>query len=120
MSSKRTDHAVDLACMPGAIAPEERAAHFELGRRLLGELAQERVDLPSGIAIRLESGEFQQVARFIDNERKCCPFLHVEIEIGPGTGPMWLRLTGPSGTRELIEAELGLIAASSCGCATTS
>jgi hypothetical protein len=109
-----------LVCALNAIPAAERAAHYELGRRLLGELAQERIDLPSGIAVRLDSGEFQQVARFIDNERKCCPFLHVEVEIGPGTGPMWLRLTGPQGTRELIEAELGLTAATSCGCATTS
>jgi len=46
------------------------------------------------------------VARFVANERKCCPFLHIEVELGGG-GPIWLRLTGPEGTRELIDAELG-------------
>jgi hypothetical protein len=112
-----TDPRLDLVCVPGAIAPGERAAHFELGRRLFAELAEERIDLPSGIAVRLASDNFPQVARFVANERKCCPFLRIEVEIAPGGGPMWLRFTGPQGTRELIEAELGLTsAAGSCGC----
>jgi hypothetical protein len=60
------------------------------------------------------------VARFIANERKCCPFLHIEVEIAPGAGPMWLRLTGPPGTRELIEAELALATAGPCNCCAES
>ena len=108
MSTNTTDPAVDIVCVPGAIPPGERAAHFELGLRVFAELAEERIDLPSGIALRLAGDNLPQVARFIANERKCCPFLHIEVEIAPGAGPMWLRLTGPPGTRELIEAELGL------------
>ena len=112
-----TDSALDLICVPGAIAPSERTAHFELGRRLFAELAEEQIDLPSGIAVRLAGDNFPQVARFVANERKCCPFLHIEVEIAPAGGSMWLRLTGPEGTRELIAAELGLTsAAGSCGC----
>ncbi len=108
MSTNTTDPAVDIVCVPGAIPPGERAAHFELGLRVFAELAEERIDLPSGIALRLAGDNLPQVARFVANERKCCPFLHIEVEIAPGAGPMWLRLTGPPGTRELIEAELGL------------
>ncbi|TMG84255.1 MAG: hypothetical protein E6H78_10330 [Betaproteobacteria bacterium] len=108
MSTNTTDPAVDIVCVPGAIPPGERAAHFELGLRVFAELAEERIDLPSGIALRLAGDNLSQVARFVANERKCCPFLHIEVEIAPGAGPMWLRLTGPPGTRELIEAELGL------------
>ena len=112
-----TDPASDLVCISDAIAPGERAAHFELGRRVFAELAEERIDLPSGIAVRLAGDHFPQVARFVANERKCCPFLHIELDIAPGGGPMWLRFTGPEGTREVIEAELGLTSAvGSCGC----
>lgn len=116
MTTITTDPALDLVCVPGAIAPEERAAHFELGRRLFTELAEQRIGLPSGIAVRLAGDGFPQVARFVANERKCCPFLHIEVEISPGGGPIWLRLTGPLGTRKLIEAELGVTTAGSCGC----
>src|SRR5438874_12910561 len=103
-----TDPSFDLVCVPGAIAPGERVAHFVLGYRLFAKLAKERIDLPSGIALRLDADNVSEVARFVANERKCCPFLHIEVDIAPGGGPMWLRLTGPEGTRELIEAELGL------------
>ncbi len=112
-----TDPTFDLVCVPGAIAPGERSAHFELGHRLFANLAKERIDLPSGIAVRMAADNFPEVARFVANERKCCPFLHIEVDIAPGGGPVWLRLTGPQGTRELIEAELGLTtAAVPCGC----
>src|SRR5512132_2828740 len=108
MSTKTTDAAIDVVCVPSAIPLTERVAHFKLARQMFAELVEERIDLPSGIALRLPSDTFPQVARFIANERKCCPFLHSEVEIAPGAGPMWLRLTGPPGTRELIEAELAL------------
>jgi hypothetical protein len=81
-----TDPTFDLVCVPGAIAPGERAAHFLLGHRLFAKLAEERIDLPSGIALRLAADNFSEMARFVANERKCCPFLHIEIEIAPGLG----------------------------------
>jgi hypothetical protein len=116
MPNVSTDPTRDLVCVPGAIPAQERAAHFALGRRLFTELAEERVDEPAGIALRLPADELAQVARFVANERRCCPFLRVEVDIAPGTGSMWLRLTGPQGTRELLEAELGLNPSASCGC----
>lgn len=106
----------DLICIPDAILRSERAAHFELGRRLFTELAEERTDLTTGIALRFSSGVLPLVTRFVENERKCCPFLQVEIEIAAGDGPLWLRLTGPQGTRELIEAELELTTSTGCRC----
>ena len=114
-----TNPSFDFVCVPGAIAPGERVAHFVLGYRLFAKLAEERIDLPSGIALRLAAENFSEVARFVANERKCCPFLHIEVEIAPDGGPMWLRITGPEGTRELIGAELGLTMAGSCGCTNT-
>lgn len=105
----------DLVCIPDAIPPAERAKHFDLGRRLFTELAEERTDLPTGIALRFASNALPLVARFIDNERKCCPFLRIDIEVAAGGGPLWLRLTGPQGTRELIEAELD-VTSGVCGC----
>src|SRR5438067_2381627 len=114
-----TDPSFDLVCVPGAIAPGERVAHFVLGYRLFAKLAKERIDLPSGVALRLHADNISEVARFVANERKCCPFLRIEIEISPGGGSMWLRLSGPEGTRELIDAELGLAMAGSCGCNNT-
>jgi hypothetical protein len=106
--------ALELVCVPGAIPAQERAAHFALARRLFTEVAEERVDELTGIALRLPADELAQVVQFVANERKCCPFLRVEVDIAAGASSMWLRLTGPQGTRELLEAELGLNAPARC------
>lgn len=103
-----------LACVPSAIPATERASHFALARELFHEVAQERTDLPDGYAVRFSPDALEAVARFVANERKCCPFMNFELSIAPGSGPPWLRMTGPAGTREIVQAELGL--ADSCGC----
>jgi hypothetical protein len=95
-----------LACVPAAILADERPAHFALARRLFTEAAQERRDLPDGLAFRFAPDAFEQVTSFVSNERRCCPFLHFEFTVGPADGPVWLRMTGPPGTREFLLAEL--------------
>jgi hypothetical protein len=105
MASCTTD-CVELACVPAAIAPDERPAHFALIRRLFADLVRERADLPNGYAYRFPPDAFDALARFVANERKCCPFLDFELELGANAGPIWLRLTGPAGTGAILEAEL--------------
>lgn len=103
-----------LACIPSAIPASERQAHFALALELFTKRATERVSLPEGYGFRFDSSAFDDVARFIKNERKCCPFLTFEVELAAQSGPLWLRMTGPEGTREVLDAELNL--AGSCGC----
>ena len=99
-------HCVDLACVPTAIAPEERPAHFALITQLFGELVEERTDLPNGYAYRFSADALEGVARFVANERRCCPFLSFEMVLAAEGAPLWLRLTGPEGTRAVLDAEL--------------
>ena len=56
MSTNTTTEAIDVVCVPRAIPLGERVAHFELGRRLFTEMVEERIDLPSGIALQLPGG----------------------------------------------------------------
>ena len=101
--------ATPLACVPGAIPPAERAAHFALVTRLFADVARERSDLPAGedgYAYRFDADALDDLARWIANERRCCPFLTFTVEPAPGGGPVWVRLAGPPGTRELLDAEL--------------
>jgi hypothetical protein len=35
-------------------------------------------------------------------ERLCCPFLRLEMDVLPKLGPVWLRMTGREGTKELL------------------
>lgn len=97
-----------IACVPGAIPADERAAHFALIRSLFGAAAESREPCGDGYAYRFPPDALEGVSRFVLNERKCCPFLSFSLEITPADGPVWLRLTGPEGTREFLDAELSL------------
>jgi hypothetical protein len=103
-----------LACVPGAIAPGDRQAHFSLAKELFHQRALERVALPNGYAARFPIDALEAVARFVANERKCCPFMCFEISFGPESAPLWLRMTGPDGTKDVLDAEFNLT--SCCGC----
>lgn len=97
--------AVALVCVPDAIPAEERPAHQALLRQLFGEAAEDREAIPNGYAFRFSPDILDGLARFVANERKCCPFLEFMIHVTPD-GPIWLRMTGPAGTPEFLEAEL--------------
>lgn len=96
-----------LACVPAAIPPGERAAHFEATARLFAA-ARERQSLAEGYALRFDPDRLRDVALFVELERRCCPFLDFTLELAADDGPLWLRLTGPTGTRAFLEAELRL------------
>lgn len=95
-----------LACRMDAIPAAERAEHRALIVRLFELAALERQDLQHGYAFRFAPEELVSVARFIESERLCCPFLEIALTVSPASGPLWLRLTGPEGTPAFLDAEL--------------
>src|SRR5262245_22683049 len=107
-SMQTAEPGAGLACIPSAIPLSKRAGHFMLARKLFTQLVRERTDLPTGFALRFAAEAFEDVARFVDNERKCCPFIAFEIALEPGGDALWLRMTGPEGTRDVLQAELDL------------
>lgn len=102
----------EIICVPAAIPTGERWEHFRLAGELFSARALERRDLPDGYAIRFSQADFEAVMRFISKERLCCPFLRFEMHVEPHGGSLWLHMTGPQGTREMLQAELNL--AQSC------
>jgi len=66
--------------------------------------------LPNGYRLCFEQSDDVMVslAALIETERACCPFLTFQLIVEPDHGPVSLELTGPAGTREFLEAELGL------------
>ena len=110
----RMEYHGGLVCVPNAIASADRPAHFALVKQLFCELAQERAVLENGYGFRFAPDTLEKVCRFIANERKCCTFMSFELTIAPDSGPLWLCMTGPEGTRAVLDAELELQA--SCGC----
>ena len=65
-------------------------------------------ELADGYAFRLPGDGISLAiaAELISAERKCCPFLRFELTAEPSIGPLILRITGPSGTKEFLKSIL--------------
>ena len=96
-----------LACDLTAIPSDVREEHVLTAPQLFSA-AQEVQELPDGYAIRFpnEPGRFMAIAKFIENERLCCPFFNFGLELEPNSGPLWLRLTGGEGVKEILQTTL--------------
>jgi hypothetical protein len=92
--------------MVGAIPENERAAHFALAAELFRTQTQERRDVPNGYAFRFTPDILEPLVRFVSKERRCCPFLTFTITVTGNSGPVWLEIAGPEGTREFLQADL--------------
>lgn len=55
------------------------------------------------VEIRRTDGALAAATSLISVERICCPFLKFQLTVEPGGGPMRLTMSGPPGTREMIE-----------------
>lgn len=68
--------------------------------------AQERRPLEDGYALGFapEAGTLLYIARVLEAERACCLFLRFQLTAEPDSGPIWLEVTGPVGTREFLES----------------
>src|SRR5687767_9481146 len=95
-----------LACTPATIPDAERHAHFALARRLFGGVAVSWADVQDGREYRFPAESLPEVARFVENERKCCPFLAFTLAVEARGEGIRLRMTGPDGTVDFLNAEL--------------
>ncbi|MGO9265053.1 MAG: hypothetical protein ACLQBA_09230 [Candidatus Binataceae bacterium] len=108
MADSSNRDATGFLCNMNAFNQEDRAQYGILSRKLLGA-GEERCELGNGYAFRLASARISimEIAQWITFERKCCPFLNLQIEIEPRDGPVWLRITGAPGVKEFILSEIG-------------
>jgi hypothetical protein len=96
-----------LACDLTAIPAPAREQHLLTTTQVFNRLEAVQ-ELTDGYALRLpnEDEMLMSLARFIENERRCCPFFSFVLEVEPNAGPLWLRLTGGPGVKELLRATL--------------
>lgn len=107
MNSNTTENlpiACDLTAIPSAVRQEHFAAV-----PIIFQAVQEVKELTNGYAFRFanESSMFMGLAQFIENERRCCPFFGFVLEVEPGGGPLWLRLTGGEGVKQFLATTFG-------------
>jgi hypothetical protein len=75
------------ALLPGLLALATGHHDLEQGRRLTFPPA---------------AGTLDALARVIEAERHCCPFLRFALTVDQGGAPITLDITGPSGTKEFL------------------
>lgn len=94
-----------LACDFTAMDDEQRERYRALRRRL-GEDFQEARELEDGYAFRHSSGAgvLIALAEYVSLERLCCPFFDFTIEVR--RDEVWLRMTGPEGAKQILEAAM--------------
>ena len=109
-SSSQTEHVSPFACNALALSPKIRKRHFEeLGPALL-KLKKSTRELPDGYEFEFSADNktYQLLTEWAFEERLCCPFFDIDLRFDREAGPLWLRLTGRSGTKEFIKEEFDL------------
>jgi hypothetical protein len=96
-----------FACNLSALTPPERTEHRALGARML-EAVLNRHELENGYRFELDRRRvsMDDLARWVELERECCPFFVFGLDPGQQDGPLALTLTGEPGIKDFIQAEL--------------
>jgi hypothetical protein len=101
--------AAPFACHRSALTAAARKRHFdELGPALRGMVRNVR-QLRDGYEFEfpVDPATFRLVAEWAAGEHLCCPFFDIDLRQEREKGAFWMRLSGPSGVKQFIEADLG-------------
>jgi hypothetical protein len=97
---------VPLACNTRAFTAAERADWRKRLEQVMGSVTAAR-DLPDGYSLEIDprQSSFVEVARWVELERKCCPFFIFELGMRGENGNIWLNLRGREGVKEFIASD---------------
>ena len=101
-----------IACDLGALSEEERTRRSAAASRVSARFREVR-ETADGYTARFDPNpQFAQDAfDWVLLERRCCPFLRLELRFEPSDGPVWLHFGGGPGVKEFLGAA-GFIKAS--------
>lgn len=96
----------ELVCSLDVFGDDELARYKELSRRIWAACRNRR-ELDDGIALYFEAGDEIEaaLAEFVPLERRCCPFLTLEVVHDPEDGALELRVTGGDGVKAFLAEE---------------
>jgi hypothetical protein len=97
---------IPVAC---TLTSDELRQREEETLHAVGRAVLETRELEDGYAFRFPPDDvwLDQLVNLVRLERECCPFLKFSITAEPGSGPIWLQLTGPDGTKEFLAGFFG-------------
>ena len=98
-----------LACNSAAISTPERARYNGLMRKIKSAVRHQH-HLPDGYAWQLDGAvaTMPEVAEWMSMERRCCPFLTLQLEAAGGGMDFAVKLTGPDGVKAFLGSEFGI------------
>jgi hypothetical protein len=94
-----------VACDLGAFTPEERRAHEAEGAALLAQVRAVR-EIDDGFELRLPAAAASSAGHWFVDERRCCPFLSLEVGLAAGADDLTMTLRGPTGTKDILRPAL--------------
>lgn len=95
------DSELPLACRLST--PELGARSAQLREEVFAAVDMQR-EIEDGYAFRFSrtADWILRLADFVVTERECCPFFRFNLAVEADSGPVWLTLTGPAGTKRFI------------------
>jgi hypothetical protein len=96
-------------CNIKALTPEERAHHKQLGDKLMAA-RKEIVEMEKGYEFQFSPKDvtLAELADWVVNESKCCPFFDFHIDLENEGKLLCLRLTGEEGIKQFIRSEFAV------------
>ncbi len=88
-----------IAC---TLSPDQLRERRDGTLRKVGSALQETVEREDGYAFRFPSESFDELAKVVGMERRCCSFLRFVLTSEPGDGPIWLEITGPEESKGFV------------------
>ena len=94
-----------VACDLSALNPAERTRRAALASAVTARFLEVR-ETSDGYTARLDcdAALVHDTLEWILLERRCCPFLRLELQWEPSLGPMWLTFGGGAGVKEFLAA----------------
>ncbi|MBM3752575.1 MAG: hypothetical protein FJW38_01170 [Acidobacteria bacterium] len=96
-----------IACNLNALTADERKEHAALSRRVAAAF-REPSATADGWALSVPVELLPDLAKWIDSERKCCPFLRFSVVVEPGGTAARLTLSGREGVKEFLAEQFKL------------
>lgn len=68
----------------------------------------EKKELPNGYAYKFDASDatLENLNGFISDEKQCCDFLELKVNVSADKKESWLEISGPEGVKDFINQEL--------------
>lgn len=96
-------------CNLKALSPGERSRHKQLTEKL-ASARKKVVQTMTGYEFQFNPAavSLANLAEWVTDESKCCPFFNFQINMNSKTGALRLQLSGDEGVKAFIRAEFNL------------